>query len=148
MQVINYAGDLGWGHFWTGQWNVAYNCCSMLFSCLQLLTSWTNLPWLVEKGEKSAGWSADWSGGRGVSWCRVGEGLNWNVSWAKVSGWAQCAPLDKINQYPSACFCHCHTFFSIGATFHRYDRTPDRNWVVLSGPDISVADNRSVTSYG
>ena len=41
--------------------------------------------------------------------------------------------------------CHCHTFFSIGATFHRYDRTPDRNWAVLSGLDISVADNWSVT---
>lgn len=41
------------------------------------------------------------------------------------------APLDKINRYTSACFCHCHTFFSIGTTFHRYDRTPDRNWAPI-----------------
>ena len=118
---INYTGELGRGHFWKGQWNVAYNCCSVMFSCLQLLISWTNLPWLLEKGEKSAGWSADWSGGREVSWCRVGEGLHWNVSWAKVSGWAQHAPLDKINQCTSACFCHCHTFFS-----YRHNISPIR----------------------
>ena len=118
-----------------------------MFSCLQLLISWTNLPWLVEKGEKSAGWLADRSGGREVLWCRVEDGLNWNVSWAKVCGWAQRTPLDKINQYSSTCFCHCHTFFSIGATFHQYDRTPDRNWAILSGPDISVANNRSITNF-
>ena len=26
-------------------------------------------------------------------------------------------------------------FFPIGTTFHQYDRTPDRNWAVLSSPD-------------
>ena len=48
-----------------------------------------------------------------------------------------------MNQYTTSAFV---IFFSIGASFHWYDRTPDRNWAVLSGPDISVADNQLVTT--
>ena len=88
-----------------------------MFSCLQLRISWTNLPWLVEKGEKSAGWSADWSGGWEVSGCRVGEGLHWNMSRAKVSGWAQHAPLDKISVHQCMLLSLSHFFLLLTQHF-------------------------------
>ena len=67
---------------------------------------------------------------------RVGEGLKCELSSARSAG------QKSLHQH----LLHLTHFFSIGETFHRYDRTSDRTGDALSGPDISVNDNRSDTS--
>ena len=68
---------------------------------------------------------------------KVGEGLKCELSSVRSAGQNK-----SLHQH----LLYMTHFFSIGETFHRYDRTSDRTGAALSGPDISVNDNRSDTN--